>query len=47
MYNFSVTLLKLQELEMGITEPTTTFSNACFGESVFTITPTKYAELNG
>ena len=37
---------KVAGTEMGITEPTTTFS-ACFGKAFLPLHPTKYAELLG
>jgi phosphoenolpyruvate carboxykinase (ATP) len=47
MYNFiSGYTAKVAGTEMGITEPTTTFS-ACFGKAFLPLHPTKYAELLG
>ena len=47
MYNFiSGYTAKVASTEMGITEPTTTFS-ACFGKAFLPLHPTKYAELLG
>ena len=47
MYHFiSGYTAKVAGTEMGITEPTTTFS-ACFGKAFLPLHPTKYAELLG
>jgi len=47
MYNFiSGYTAKVAGTEMGITEPTLTFS-ACFGKAFLPLHPTKYAELLG
>ena len=47
MYNFiSGYTAKVAGTEMGITEPTTTFS-ACFGKAFLPLHPIKYAELLG
>jgi phosphoenolpyruvate carboxykinase (ATP) len=47
MYNFiSGYTAKVAGTEMGVTEPTTTFS-ACFGKAFLPLHPTKYAELLG
>ncbi len=47
MYHFiSGYTAKVAGTEMGITEPTLTFS-ACFGKAFLTLHPTKYAELLG
>ena len=47
MYNFiSGYTAKVAGTEMGITEPTTTFS-ACFGKAFLPLHPTTYAELLG
>ena len=45
MYHFiSGYTAKVAGTEMGVTEPTTTFS-ACFGKAFLPLHPTKYAEL--
>jgi phosphoenolpyruvate carboxykinase (ATP) len=47
MYHFiSGYTAKVAGTEMGITEPTTTFS-ACFGKAFLPLHPTKYADLLG
>jgi phosphoenolpyruvate carboxykinase (ATP) len=47
MYHFiSGYTAKVAGTEMGVTEPTTTFS-ACFGKAFLPLHPTKYAELLG
>jgi phosphoenolpyruvate carboxykinase (ATP) len=47
MYNFiSGYTAKVAGTEMGITEPTTTFS-ACFGKAFLPLHPTQYAEILG
>lgn len=47
MYNFiSGYTAKVAGTEVGVTEPTTTFS-ACFGKAFLPLHPTKYAELLG
>lgn len=47
MYNFITGYTaKVAGTEVGITEPTTTFS-ACFGKAFLPLHPTKYAELLG
>ena len=47
MYHFiSGYTAKVAGTEVGVTEPTTTFS-ACFGKAFLPLHPTKYAELLG